>query len=178
MKLMIKSIIIAAVVAAAPAHAVFSRLGTKFSPKYVPMYLRKQPSITLGALLGAATVKAVHNNQYNQQAPYNCDSAIALHNVYALLAKENKDHNKHNEELKNCAKAFNYCEKIVASRDEIYNRNIAYALYKANGYYNYATWCKKEGYSKPAESNYLAAARYTKVAEQLKQAQAQERNKK
>lgn len=174
MKSIVKIVTIAAVLATvAPAYAMFNRLGSTFlSKRYTPMYLNRKPLITLGALLGTAAITAAKKPAKAVYDPEYCSKQLALYTLFTIQAKNNNDSQGQNLWLKDRYLVFNKCEKEVASRDEIYNRNIAYALYQAEDKYTRA---------KDSLVNqvywYQLGHDYTAVAEQLKKEQAEERNK-
>lgn len=140
MKLMIKSIIIAAVVATAPAHAVFSRLRTavtKFNPDRIKAYTALAGLSSLNGYMFynlATTPYPPYSLKQSVALAYkdrdfNCKEDVAEFTRMALRIEDSPTpQSKDNFWIHARALTFNYCQnKKNMSREEIYHQNISHA---------------------------------------------------
>ena len=178
MKTIVKTLTLAALlVAVIPAQAMFNRLGSSFAKRSIYTHMNRKPLFTMGALFGATRASAEESSEGNERR-YDCDTDVANFTRYALQATSKNGSFGYDSWMASRAKAFNYCEKIVASREEIYARNINYALYRADSWYSSAKESEKYNLRENARTSFINGHEYTAAAKQLQDDLKQEKDSK
>jgi hypothetical protein len=97
---------------------------------------------------------------------FDCEKDIAQTTFNMLKAHPSYNSDEYQKWMRTKTQTFNYCQKIIASREEIYNRNIAYALYKAKNNYNQAQYIF-DTFPNTGRDAIIAGHGYTQTAKQL-----------